>query len=62
MSIADREPRVTERPEGMRALTERRIDPGTQRRENIDTRSPLSTMIPRGKDNTTPDARREIKR
>jgi len=46
----------------MRALDERRIDPGTARRENIDTRSPLSTMVPRGRDNTGMPAREPVKR
>lgn len=36
----------------LRALDERRVSPGTVRRENIDTKSPLSTQIPRGRDNT----------
>lgn len=36
----------------LRSLDERRIDPGTIQRENVDARSPLSSQIPRGRNNT----------
>ena len=46
----------------LRALNERRVSPGTLKRENIDTPSPLLTLIPRGKDNSGPSKRQEVKR
>lgn len=46
----------------MRALDERRVDPGTVRRENVDTRSPLSAPIPRGQNNTGAPGRMPVKR
>lgn len=46
----------------MRALDERRIDPGTVQRRNIDTPSPLSNQIPRGRDNTKAPGREGAKR
>lgn len=35
----------------LRALSERRVDPGTMKRENVNPPSLLSKQIPRGKDN-----------
>jgi hypothetical protein len=46
----------------LRSLNERRIDPGTARRENIDPPSLLPTHIPRGRDNTGTPAREPVKR
>jgi len=46
----------------LRALNERRVDPGTLARENIDTRAPLSTHAPRGQDNTGMPTREPMKR
>ena len=46
----------------LRALSERRVDPGTLKRENIDTASPLSKPIPRGQNNVGAPARMPVKR
>ena len=63
MSTQDRERQPVEgRFSPMRALNERRIDPGTLQRQNIDTPSPLSTKLPRGQDNTKAPGRMAVKR
>ena len=63
MSTQDRERQPREGTfSPLRSLAERRIDPGTMRRENIDTPSPLSRPIPRGKDNTGMPGREGVKR
>lgn len=52
MSTQDRERQPREGSfNPLRALSERRVDPGTMKRENVDTKAPLSKPIPRGKDN-----------
>lgn len=58
MSTQDRERQQREgRFSPMRALNERRVDPGTPHRQNVDTPSPLSTQIPRGQNNSGPAGR-----
>jgi hypothetical protein len=63
MSTSDRERQPREGSfSPLRALAERRVDPGTMSRENIDTPSPLSKQIPRGQNNVCAPARMPVKR
>ena len=63
MSTQDRERQPAEGSfSNLRALMERRVDPGTLKRENIATPGPLSAAIPRGRDNTKPEGRLQVKR
>jgi hypothetical protein len=54
-TTASREPIVSLAPE-------RRVDPGTPQRTNVNPTSPLSAPIPRGRDNTGAQPRMGVKR
>lgn len=61
MSTLDREPRRSTSAGPCREMDERRIDPGTVRRENIDRPSKLSPAIG-GKSNAGAERRIPVKR
>lgn len=62
-SITQRQP-PADRPSGLRALTEPRVDPGRNvtNPERVSGPSKLSTMIPKGQNNTGREPRMPVKR
>lgn len=62
-SITQRPP-SPDRPSGLRALTEPRVDPGRNvtNPDRVSGPSLLSAQIPKGRDNTKPERRMPVKR